>query len=184
MKLFLKFNLERACKIILQEKLGHFGGNYQIISTHCVVLPENLSSEEYQSLKNELNFYGIDIIENQKLILAQRIKEAIIEMLDKPYLPSIKISSYLSDKLNENYRTLSQAFTDIWHITIESFMILQKIEKAKLMLTSENISLTEISYRLNYSSVAHLSNQFKKLTGITPSDFLSIIQDKRNLRIN
>lgn len=184
MNLFVKYNLETTCKKILQEQLDKFEFKYTITSMGCVKFHSPLPMEQYGKLTNELNKYGIDIIDNQKAILVQKIKEAILSMLQhSENMPVMKISSYLSEKLGESYRTLSQVFSETCHISIESFIIIHKIEMVKQLMVSENLSLTEISYRLHYSSVAHLSNQFKKITGLTPTTFQKLVKYKRSMPI-
>lgn len=181
MNLFVKYNLETTCRMILQEQLDKFNLDYTITSMGCVKFHNNIPIEQYQKLTNELNKYGINIIDNQKAVLVQKIKEAILSMLQySDTMPVMKISSYLSEKLGESYRALSQVFTEVCHISIESFIIIHKIEMVKQLMVSENLSLTEISYRLHYSSVAHLSNQFKKITGLTPTTFQKIVRHKRS----
>ena len=184
MNLFVKYNLETTCKKILQEQLDKFRLKYTITSMGCVKFHNPIPMEQYYELTTELNKYGIEIIDNQKAILVQRIKEAILDMLQySDNMPVIKISSYLSEKLGESYRTLSQVFSETCHISIESFIIIHKIELVKQLMVGENLSLTEISYRLHYSSVAHLSNQFKKITGLTPTTFQKIVRHKRSLPV-
>ena len=182
MNLFVKYNLDTTCRVILQEQLDKFSSNYTIASTGSVKFHSPLSMEKYRELGAQLSKYGIEIIDNQKAILVQKIKDCILSMLlYNDSMPLVKISSYLSEKLGENYRTLSHVFSDVCHISIESFVIIHKIELVKNLLVSENMSLTEISYKLHYSSVAHLSNQFKKITGLTPTSFQKIVQQKREL---
>ncbi|WP_341695246.1 helix-turn-helix domain-containing protein [Flavobacterium arundinis] len=136
--------------------------------------------ETYDKLIDSLKKFGIEIVDNQKSILVQKIKNAIIEMLyANKGVQSMKISSYLSEKLGESYRTLSQVFSEVTFISIENFIILHKIERVKQLLLTENLSLTEISFMMNYSSVAYLSQQFKNITGVTPTAFQKIIKQKR-----
>jgi len=184
MNLYLKYNFDRTCRVILQEQLDKFDFKYTIAETGTISFEENISMEQYVSLQQRLMHYGIEIVDNQKAILVQKIKAAIMAMLEQDNMPLIKISTYLSEKLDENYRTLSNVFTEVCHISIESFIIIQKIERVKQLLITENLSLTEISFRMNYSSVAHLSNQFKKITGFTPTVFQKVVQNKRTLTIN
>ena len=181
MNLFVKYNLETTCKMILQEQLDKFNLDYTITGMGCVKFHTIIPMDVYAELNDQLRKYGINIIDNQKAILVQRIKETILSMLQyADNMPVMKISSYLSEKIGESYRTLSQVFTEVCHISIESFIIIHKIEMAKQLMVSENLSLTEISYRLHYSSVAHLSNQFKKITGLTPTTFQKIVKHKRS----
>jgi AraC-like DNA-binding protein len=154
--------------------------NYTVNSLGNVQFHEPVPADTYQKLVAELEKYGIEIVDNHRAIMVQKIKEAIMEMLDySTNMPMVKISSYLSEKIGENYRTLSQVFSEVCHISIENFIIIRRIEIVKQLLVNENLSLTEISYRLHYSSVAHLSNQFKKITGLTSSSFQKIVHHKR-----
>ena len=183
MNLFVKYNFEKTCKVILQEQLDKFGFQYTITGNGSVNFAKSIPMHQYQSLVASLNKYGIEIVDNQKAIMVQRIKSVIMSMLYQDNaMPLIKISSYLSEALNENYRTLSQVFTEVCHISIESFIIIHKIEIVKQLLLVDNMSLTEISHKLQYSSVAHLSNQFKNLTGLTPTNFQKISTYKRKMR--
>lgn len=182
MNLFVKYNLETTCRMVLQEQLDKFGFNYNISGIGCVQFRDSIPMKEYQKLTAELKKYGVEIVDNQKAILVQKTKEAILSMLRYDNsMPLLKISTYLSEKLGESYRTLSQVFSEVCHISIESFIIIHKIELVKHLLINENLSLTEISYRLHYSSVAHLSNQFKKITGFTPTAFQKLVRHRRSL---
>lgn len=124
---------------------------------------------------------GIEIVESQKRIFVQKIKDAIIEMIQNQESISIKSSVYLSDKLQNSYGHISNVFSEVTYTSIENFIIIQKIEIAKQMIISNELTLTEIAYKLNYSSVAHLSTQFKNTTGITPSVFQRIIQKRKEI---
>ncbi|MDB5229088.1 MAG: AraC family transcriptional regulator, partial [Bacteroidota bacterium] len=120
-------------------------------------------------------------VDNQKSTLVQKIKDTIIEMVWlEEKLPTSKISSYIAEKLNHSYGYLSNLFSEVTYTSIENYIIIQKIERAKQMIIGDELTLTEISYRLNYSSVAHLSTQFKKTTGLTPSAFQRIIKKRRS----
>ncbi|WP_417354503.1 helix-turn-helix domain-containing protein [Flavobacterium sp.] len=179
MDLFLKYNFDKTCKTILTEQLDKLNIDYKINGMGNIYLPERIQDEQYRHLTTILQRYGIDILDNKKNIKAQKIKAALLSILQTDNLPLVKISSYLSDKLKTNYRTIAQVFAEVYHITIENFIILQRIEMAKQLLVSEKYTLTEISYRLNYSNVAHLSYQFKKFTGLTPTTFQKIMKGKR-----
>lgn len=180
MNIFFKYNLEAACRTLLTEKLNKYNLDCTVTGMGSATLNSPVPLEQYHALRNELSAYGIDIIDNRKAVLTQQVKQIIMTVItyDKA-APLVKISSYISEKLGENYRTVSQAFSEVCHMTIESFIIHYKIELAKQLLITENVSLTEISYRLNYSSVAHLSNQFKKITGFTPSAFQKLCMRRR-----
>lgn len=180
MELYMKYNIDMMCKVLLQQQLDKFDIDYKVTEPGYVKFKENIPMDKYNRLTDSLKEVGIEIIDNQKSILVQKIKNVIIEMLyaDKG-LQSLKISSYLSEKLNENYRTLSQIFSEVTFISIENFIILHKIERVKQLLLTENLSLTEISFMMNYSSVSYLSQQFKNITGVTPTAFQKIMKQKR-----
>jgi AraC-like DNA-binding protein len=182
MKLQIKYDINLACKIILQEHLEKYEIPYEMSGLGEIELKRPVSSDEYKELENALKKYGIEILDNPKNAFIQRIKDVIIEMIyldDK--LQTSKISVYLADKLNHSYGYLSSLFSEITHTSIENFIILQKIERAKQMIIEDKLTLTEMAWQLNYSSVAHLSNQFKKTTGLTPTAFQRIIKKRKDL---
>ncbi len=180
MELYIKYNIDLMCKVLLQQQLNKFDINCRVTEPGYLKFRDNIPMETYEAFLHSLREFGIEIVDNQKSILVQKIKNAIIEMLyaDKG-LRSMKISTYLSEKLGENYRTLSQVFSEVTFISIENFIILHKIERVKQLLLTENLSLTEISFMMNYSSVAYLSQQFKNITGVTPTAFQKIVKQKR-----
>lgn len=180
MELYIKYNIDTLCKVILQQQLDKFEIDCKVTEPGYVRFRENIPMEKYERLIASLKEYGIEIVDNQKSILVQKVKNAIIEMIySEKGIPAVKISTYLADKLNESYRTLSQIFSEVTFISIENFIILHKIERVKQLLLTENLSLTEISFMMNYSSVAYLSQQFKNITGVTPTSFQKIMRQKR-----
>lgn len=184
MNLLIKYDISATCKAILQEQLDKLGIDYTLIGLNEIDFKQTLTDEQTTQLKSLFQKYGIEIIENQKTALVQKIKDTIVEMVwSDDITPVITTSAYLADKLNHSYGYLSNLFSEVTYSTIENFIIFQKIERAKQMIVSDSFTLTEISYQLNYSSVAHLSNQFKKTTGLTPSAFQRIIKKKRENRI-
>ena len=175
MKIYLKYDINAVCKKILQEQLDKLELNYNLIAFGEVEIRETVSAPKLKHLTDNLNIYGIQIVETQKSILVQKIKDAIMEMVHmEEKLPNSKISAYLADKLKHSYGYLSNIFTEVTFTSIENFMILQKIERAKQLITTNELTFNEIAWRLNYSSVAHLSTQFRKITGLTPSLFKSL----------
>lgn len=185
MKINLKINPNQLAQKLLDEKLSDFGYKYSILNYGEFEFLEKVPNIELNSLINDLNNYGIEIVENEKSILVQKIKDSIIEMIQNSDLIQVKTSVYLADKLNLNYNYLSNLFSEQTFTSIENFMILQKIEVVKQFLNDSNMNLTEIAHQLNYSSVAHLSTQFKNTTGITPSVFSKIIaKRKENFNTN
>lgn len=180
MELYIKYNIDMMCKVLLQQQLDRFKINCTVTEPGYLKFRENIPMETYNSFIESLKEYGIEIVDNQKSILVQKIKNTIIEMLySEKGMQSLKISTFLSEKLGESYRTLSQVFSEVTFISIENFIILHKIERVKQLLLTENLSLTEISFMMNYSSVAYLSQQFKNITGVTPTTFQKIMKQKR-----
>ena len=137
-----------------------------------IEVEEILSDRQYKELKEKLRHNDFELISGKENILTEKIKNVIIEMIHySDELPVIKYSSYISGKLKTNYTYLSKIFSKVKNITIERFIILHKIERVKQMLLYNDLTLSEIAWKLHYSSTAHLSAQFKKITGITPSLF-------------
>ena len=185
MKLNFNFDGNIACKAILKEQLEKFDFKYQLLDLGQIEIADTVSEDVLIKLQVSLSKYGIQIIDNPKGQLIQKIKDAIIEIVyEKDKFPNVTISQYLSDKLNFRYGYLTNVFSEYTFTSIENFIIIQKIERAKKMIIEEKLTLTEVSHELNYSSVAYLSNQFKKVTGLTPSMFKRIVGKKRKLSNN
>ncbi len=185
MKLNFNYDGNTACKAILQEQLEKLDIKYQLLDLGQIEIGDDVSEEGLTELQDSLKKYGIQIINNPKGQLIQKIKDAIIEIVyEKDKFPNITISQYLSDKLNFRYGYIANVFSEYTFTSIENFIIIQKIERAKKLIIEEELTLTEISHELNYSSVAYLSTQFKKVTGLTPSMFKRIIGKKRELSNN
>lgn len=179
--MFVKFDFNTICKKVLEQQLDHLGLKYRVLTFGEVEFFDKLSKEQIEDLEQNLKNYGISIIENQKTALVQKVKDAIIEMVFSDKDVHVKASVYLAEKLNHSYGYLSNLFSEVTYTSIENFIILQKIEHAKQLIVNSHLTLTEIACRLNYSSVAHLSTQFKNTTGITPSQFQKIIAKRREL---
>lgn len=181
MKLFLKLDSNILAKKFLEEKLSRFNLKFEIVNASEILFLENIPTETYEQITNLLEEYGFDIIENKKNILVQKIKDVIVELVFNDEAPNVKSSVYLAEKLDHSYGYLSNLFSEVTYTSIENFIIIQKIELTKHLIVNENLSLTEIAFKLNYSSVAHLSTQFKNTTGITPSAFQRIIKKRREI---
>lgn len=180
MKIHVKYDVNFICRTILEEQLLNMNIPYSLIGLGEVEIRGELGTEGKKKLSNALNKYGIQIIDDQKEELVQRIKDAITEMIsggDETRL--YKASAYLAEKLEYSYPYLSNLFSEATHSSIENFIILKKIDLAKTLILNDESSLTEIAHQLNYSSVAHLSYQFKKTTGLTPSAFQKIIRRRK-----
>ncbi len=181
MKLYIQNMVCLRCKIMVKAKLQELGIGYKRVDLGEIEIYEKLPEDKLYQLKECLLTMGLKLIEDQKAVLVEKIKSLIIEMVHyEDEFPNVKHSCYISEKLHHNYTYLANLFSEIKGCTLESFIIMHKIERAKEMILFDDISLTEIAYKLNYSSVGHLSNQFKKVTGLTPSFFKKIKQKRLN----
>lgn len=180
MKFFVKYMVSLRCKMIVQNELEDLGIKNAIIEMGVVEIFQELSSDQLEKLNIELLKSGLEIIDDQKAILIEKIKNVIIELIHySDEVPKENNSDFISEKLNYDYTYLSNLFSSVTGITIQQFIILHKIERAKELILYDELNLTEIADKLNYSSVAHLSNQFKKVTGLTPTFFKHIGNRKR-----
>lgn len=180
MKLFIKFDINKICAQYLEEKLQQLDFEYKNISFGEIEVNQNFSNSAIEKLNNALSPHGFNIVENQKSVLIQKIKDVIVEMVfNDENAINVKSSVYISEKLNLSFGHLSNLFSEITYTSIENFIIIQKIERVKQLIIINELSLTEIAYLLSYSSVAHLSTQFKNTTGITASAFQRIIEKRR-----
>lgn len=185
MKLYVKYDINLACRVILQDQLQALEIKYEMLEFGEIDINETVTDDKFKQLQSNLSRYGIEIINNQKSQLVQRIKDTIIEMIyEKDKLPTSTISNYLADQLNLSYGYIANVFSEYTYTSIENFIIIQKIERAKKLIIEDGLTLTEVSYKLNYSSVAYLSAQFKKVTGLTPSSFKRIVDRRRELAQN
>jgi len=169
------------CKMVVKSELDKLGLHYTAVDLGEVEVKENITTEQREQLKIGLSASGLELMEDKKAVLIEKIKGVIVEMVHySEERPKTNFSIFLSDKLGYDYTYLSNLFSESTGITIEHFIIAHKIERVKELLLYNELNLTEISYTLNYSSVAHLSNQFKKVTGLTPTFFKKIKQKKRS----
>ena len=173
--------MQTACKIILQQQLDKLKLDYSIPGFNEVEVNEPITSNRLIQMNTFLNNYGIEILDNPKSILIQKIKDAIIEMVYmEKKLPLLKISTYLAGKVDHSYGYISALFSEVTYTSIENFIIIQKIERAKQLIIMDDLTITEIAWELNYSSVAHFCTQFKNITGLTPTTYHRIINKRRN----
>ena len=179
MKFYVKIDTNTACKTIVKEQFETRGIDFEMLNSSEVTIKRQLNDEQLSVLEADLSNYGVELISNPKNQLIQKIKDTIVALVHEPDMPLTTISVYLSDKLNLSYGYISNLFSEYTFSSIENYFIIQKIERAKKLIIEEDLTLTEISYKLNYSSVAHLSGQFKKTTGLTPSMFKRIIEKRR-----
>jgi AraC-like DNA-binding protein len=156
------------------------GLHYVTVTLGEVDVMENITKQKREKLKTALLKSGLELMDDKKAMLIEKIKNVIVEMIHySDELPKIKFSDYLSEKLKYDYTYLSNLFSETEGTTIEHFILLHKIERVKELIIYDELNLTEIADKLHYSSVGHLSNQFKKITGLTPSFFKSLKHKKR-----
>lgn len=169
------------CKLIVKEILQNLDIAYQRIDLGEVLMSHPIDQEKVENFRKVLLKYGLELIDDKKAVIISQIKGVIIEMIHySEDEPEVNFSTYLSEKLAYNYTYLSNLFSETQGSTIEQFIILHKIERVKELIIYNELNLTEIAWKLHYSSVAHLSNQFKKITGLTPSFFKSMANKKRD----
>jgi len=180
MRLYIKYMVSIRCKMIVKAELDKLGLHYGVVDLGEVDVKESITAAQRERLKIVLLKSGLELLEDKRAMLVEKIKNLIIEMVHyTDEMPKIKNSNYISEKLNFDYTYLANLFSEATGTTIEHFIIAHKIERAKELLIYDELNLTEISYMLNYSSVAHLSNQFKKITGLTPTFFKQLKSHKR-----
>lgn len=180
MKLYIKYMVSIRCKMVVKEELHKLGIHYVIIDLGTVEVMDDLTIEQRHKLKTVLLKFGLELMDDKKAVLIEKIKNIIIEMVHyTDELPKVNYSDYICEKLGLDYTHISKIFSEVKGITIEQFIIAHKIERVKELLLYDELNLTQISYILNYSSVSHLSHQFKKVTGLTPSFFKQLKDKKR-----
>ncbi len=181
MKLYIKYMVSRRCKMMVESELKKLGLKYMILNMGVAEVFDDISTEQLLKLKRNLMKSGLELLDDKKSILIERIKNTIVQMIHyNDELSKINDSEYLSKTLGYNYTYLANIFSEVTGMNIQHFIIIHKIEKAKELLFYKELNLTEISYRLGYSSVAHLSNQFKKVTGLCPSSFKLLKETQRS----
>jgi AraC-like DNA-binding protein len=169
------------CKMVVKEELKAIGLNYFSVSLGQVELMEPIQPHERELMRTALLKSGLELMDDKKSIIIEKIKDIIIEMVHyDEELPKVNFSEYLSEKLNHNYTYLANLFSETEGTTIEHFIIIHKIERVKELIIYDELNLTEIAEKVHYSSISHLSNQFKKITGLTPSFFKSLKDKKRS----
>ncbi len=179
MILYIKYMVSLRCKMMVKEELKKLGLHFVIVDLGIVEILEDITPKQFDELKQNLALSGLELLDDKKSILIEKIKNVIIEMIHySEELPKINYSDYISEKLHHDYTYLSNIFSEVKGITIQQFIINHKIERVKELLLYDELNLTQISYLLNYSSVAHLSNQFKKVTGLSPSFFKQLKQKR------
>ncbi len=173
--------VSNRCKMAVKAALKHLGLHFIIVELGEVEVMEQLSAEQRTKLRSLLLDSGLELMDDRRAVLIEKIKNTIVEMVHHSD-EGIKVnfSNFLSEKLHYDYTYLSNLFSEVQGMTIEQFIISHKVERIKELIIYGELNITEIAYKMNYSSVAHLSNQFKKATGLPPSHFKQLKDKRRN----
>ena len=173
--------VSNRCKLAVKEDLRRLGLHFIMVDLGEVEIMENISEEQREQIKIALLNSGFELMDNKRAVLIEKIKNIIIDMVHHSNeLVKTNFSNFLSEKLNHDYTYLANLFSEIQGTTIEQFIIAHKIERIKELIIYGELNITEIAWKMNYSSVAHLSNQFKKMTGLTPSHFKKLKEKRRS----
>lgn len=180
MKLYIKNMVSNRCKMIVKSEIEKFGLHFVIVELGEVELMENPTADQLKQLNDGLIKNGLSLISDKKSILIERIKTIVIELIYySEKQPRTNFSDFLSEKLNYDYTYLANIFSENQNTTIEQYILNHKIERVKELLIYDELNLTEIANKMHYSSLAHLSNQFKKMTGLTPSFYKRLSHKRR-----
>ena len=172
--------VSHRCKMMVKEELKKMGIQYVIVNLGMVEILEDITLKQREDLKRCLKKSGLELLDDKRSILVEKIKVVIIEMIHySEEEPKMNYSDYISEKLGYDYTYLANVFSEVKGITIQQFIILNKIERVKELILYDELTLSEIAFRLHYSSAAHLSNQFKKVTGLRPIYFKEIASKRR-----
>jgi AraC-like DNA-binding protein len=171
------------CKMLVKEELKKLNLHFIVVELGEIEIMETITIEQRDLLNNALKQSGLELMDDKKAVLIEKVKNIIIEMVHySDELPSINYSDYISSKVGLDYTYISNIFTEVKGLTIQQFIINHKVERIKELIIYDELNITEIAWKMNYSSVAHLSNQFKKITGLSPSHF-KLLKDKRRTPI-
>jgi AraC-like DNA-binding protein len=182
LKIHIKYMLSARCKMAVKDALKSLGLHFIFVELGEVEIMETPSTEQMEKLKIALEDSGFELMEDNRAILIERIKAVIIDLVyHSDEIDKFVFSNVLSERLGHPYSYIANLFTEIQGITIQQFIIAQKVARIKELLIYGELSLTEISYKMNYSSVAHLSFQFKKATGLTTSHFMDLKNKRQSL---
>jgi len=168
--------------MVVKDELSKLGLHYTAVELGEADIVETISREQHELVKAALLRQGLELMDDKKSVLIQKIKNVIVELVHYTEEPlRVKFSEYLSQKLNHDYTYMANLFSEVQGTTIEKFIITHKIERVKELLVYNELNLTEIADLMHYSSVAHLSAQFKKITGLTPSHFRQLKEKRRSM---
>jgi AraC-like DNA-binding protein len=173
--------VSNRCKLAVREELKKLGLHFIVVDLGVVEIMENITPEKRKILKESLLVSGLELMDDKKAILIEKIKSIIVEMVHHTEdIIKVNFSDYLSEKLNHNYTYLANMFSEVQGTTIEHFIISHKVERIKELIIYGELNITEIAWKMGYSSVAHLSSQFKKVTGLSPTHFKQLKDKRRN----
>jgi AraC-like DNA-binding protein len=180
-KLYIKYMVSLRCKMVVKEELKKLGLRHAVVDLGTVEVVDDITEAQRETLKINLLKSGLELLDDKRSILIEKIKNVVTEMVHyNDELPKVNYSDYISEKLGYDYTYLANIFSEVKGTTIQQYIINHKIERVKEFLLYDELNLTEISYKLGYSSVAHLSNQFKKVTGLTPTFFKNLKHKRRS----
>jgi AraC-like DNA-binding protein len=175
MKVYIKNMVCIRCKIVVRSEIENLGLQYESVELGVAVIKDPVSTNQLKELNAALKKSGLEIMDDKKSQLIEKIKVIVVELIHYSEEPlNIKFSEYLAGQLHYDYTYLSNLFALTQGMTLEHYIIFHKIEKVKELLVYNEMTLTEIAYKMNYSSLSHLSKQFKKATGLTPSQFMKL----------
>ena len=181
MKILIQNMVSRRCKMMVKSELEKLGIVYKSIELGEVELINPIDETIKKTLEVELHKSGLELMYDQKAMMIEKIINIIVEMVHySEEYPHVNFSTFLSEKMQQDYHKMAEIFSKTKGITIEHFIILHKIERVKELIIYDDLNLTEISHKMNYKSVAHLSRQFKQVTGLTPTFFKSLSKKQRN----
>lgn len=181
MVLYIKYMVSLRCKMLVKDELKKLDIPYRSVDLGMVETERDLTPGQHEQLRSNLLRSGLELLDDKKSILIEKIKAVIVELIHySEELPKMNYSEYISEKLGYDYTYLANTFSEVKGITIQQFIIIHKIERVKELLLYDELNLTEIAYKLHYSSVAHLSTQFKKITGLSPSFYRQLKQKRKN----
>lgn len=171
--------VSNRCKMVVKQVLQQMDLHFVIVDLGEIDIMEDITEQQREQLNIALLESGLELMDDKKAVMIEKVKNTIVQMIHhEEELPSTKYSNFISEKLGYDYTYLSNVFSEVQGMTIQQYIIIHKIEKVKELLMYNELNLTEISYKLQYSSVAHLSNQFKKVTGMSATDFM-LLKNKR-----
>ncbi|MDD2797306.1 MAG: helix-turn-helix domain-containing protein [Bacteroidales bacterium] len=181
MKLHIKYMVSARCKMAVKQELTKLGLHFVFVDLGEIEIMETLSTEQQTELKLALFVVGFELMDDKRAVLIEKIKNAVVEMVHySDSIIKVNFSHYLSEKLNYDYTYLANLFSEVQGTTIEQFIISHKVERVKELILYDELNMTEIAFKMNYSSVAHLSTQFKKVTGLTPTHFKQLKEKRRS----